>query len=270
VDTSARIIALARRQRGLITRTQLLAVGVSPAAISRDLASGRLHPLHRGVYLLGHPVAPPLAWELAALLYCGPTAALSHHTAATLHRILPSQAKTIHVTIPDRRCRPRPGLHPHATALSPTDVTTHQGLRLTTPARTLQDLTHLLDPATLERATNEAQVLNLIPRNAIGHPTVTRSEAERQLLDLLRRAGLPPTATNTNIAGHEVDILYAHQRLVVEMDGYAFHATRRAFERDRRRDGDLLAAGFRVMRVTWRQLTEEPEALLVRVVRSLT
>lgn len=96
-----------------------------------------------------------------------------------------------------------------------------------------------------------------------------RSEAERALLALLRRARLPPSATNVRVAGHEVDVLYRDQRLVVEMDGYAFHGTRAAFERDRRRDADLAAAGFRVVRVTWHQLTREPEALVAALAAAL-
>lgn len=53
------------------------------------------------------------------------------------------------------------------------------------------------------------------------------------------------------------------------MDGKTFHSTSRAFENDRRRDGWLTANGLRVMRVTWKQLTAEPEALLVRVTQAL-
>jgi very-short-patch-repair endonuclease len=271
VDSSARSIAsIAGRQRGVVTRSQLRQAGLSEAAISRQLGSGRLHLLHRGVYLVGHAVPPPLARELAALLACGPTAALSHQTAAAFWRILPSpDPTTVHVTVPDRRCRPRPGLRTHAHKLDPADTTTRHGLRLTTPARTLQDLTPLLDPAALERATNEAQVLGLQVPHRTDTPGLTRSEAERRLLDLLRRAGLPPTATNAKVAGHEVDVLYEEERLIVEVDGYAFHRTRAAFERDRRRDADLVAAGCRVMRVTWRQLCDEREALVVRLARSL-
>jgi len=266
LTTERRVAAVAARQRGLITQRQLRDAGVSTSAISRRTAAGRLHLLHRGVYLVGHPVAPPLARELAALLACGPTAALSHRTAATLWRILPAQEATIDVTAPDRRCRPRPGLRPHAGTLD--EVTVRHGLRLTSPARTLRDLTRVLDSATLERARNEAQVLNLIPRDPAA-PDVSRSEAERRLLDLLRRAALRPTATNTKVAGSEVDILFADQRLVIEMDGYAFHRTRAAFERDRRRDADLAAAGYRVVRITWRQLRTEPEAVVARLAAAL-
>lgn len=266
LTTERRVAAVAAGQRGLITQRQLLDAGASKSAISRRAEAGLLHLLHRGVYLVGHAVPPPLALELAALLACGPTAALSHRTAAALWRILPAQDGTIDVTVPDRRCRPRPGLRPHTGTLD--EVTVRHDLRLTTPVRTLRDLTRVLDSTTLERATNEAHVLNLIPRDHAA-ADVTRSEAERRLLDLLRRAALRPTATNAKVAGCEVDVLFAEQRLVIEMDGYAFHRTRAAFERDRRRDADLAAAGYRVVRITWRQLSTEPEAVVARLAAAL-
>jgi very-short-patch-repair endonuclease len=252
----------------LATRAQLRDRGLSEAAISRSIKAGRLHPLYRGVYLVGHPVPPPLALELAALLACGSTAALSYWTAAGLYRILARADGPIHVTIPDRRCRARSGLQPHFASLPDQDVTVSQGLRVTTAQRTLDDLRLFLDPAAHERATNEAEVLRLVPIKP-GKPGITRQEAERRLLALLRRSGLPPTKTNITIQGHEVDALYEEARLIVEVDGYAFHRTRHAFEQDRRRDASLLAAGYRVMRVTYRQLDEEPEAVVVRLARSL-
>lgn len=111
---------------------------------------------------------------------------------------------------------------------------------------------------------NEAQVLHLMPREP-SDPGITRSEAERRLLALVRRADLPPTRTNVRIRGHEIDVLYEPQRLIVEVDGYASHGTRHAFEKDRRRDAELIAAGYRTMRITWRQLTQEPEAVAARL-----
>jgi very-short-patch-repair endonuclease len=248
----------------LVTHRQLLGLGLSKSAIGRAVRAGRLHVVFRGVYLVGHAVPPPFALELAALLACGPTAALSHRTAGALHHILPSWTGPVEVTVPDRRCRPRPRLRPHLAPLPSQDVTITLGLRLTTPARTLKDLAAVLDPQPLERATNEAEVLDLIapPEDKRGVP---RSEAERKLQCLLRRAGLPPTATNVQVLGHEVDALYAQHDLILEVDGYAFHRTRRAFEQDRRRDAELVAAGYRVMRVTWRQLTHQPEALTARL-----
>ena len=102
-----------------------------------------------------------------------------------------------------------------------------------------------------------------------GGPRRTRSEAERELLTLVRAAGLPPPETNTTIAGLEVDALWREQRLAVEVDGYAFHGHRIAFERDRRRDIAMATAGIATIRVTWRQLHDEREAVVAALVRAL-
>jgi very-short-patch-repair endonuclease len=255
---------LAGEQHGVVTTSQLLDAGFNDAVIRRRVAAGTLHRLHRGVYLLGHTAAAPLALELAALLACGPTAALSHWTAAALYRIIAHTDGPIHLTIPDRRCRPRPGLQPHFAPLADEDVTKLRGLRTATPARTLQDLRPLLDPAAYERAVNEAQVLHLIPKQN-DEPGITREEAERRLKQLLKRAQLRPTATNTHVGGHEVDALFQDPKLIVEVDGYSTHGTRLAFENDRRRDAELTGAGYRVMRITWRQIEHEPEAVAARL-----
>ena len=98
---------------------------------------------------------------------------------------------------------------------------------------------------------------------------LTRSEAEEAFLALIRRGRVEPPQCNVLIVGHEVDFVWPRSRLVVEIDGFVFHSSRRAFERDRRRDADLIAVGFRVMRVTWRQIQIQPEAVLVRLVRAL-
>jgi very-short-patch-repair endonuclease len=100
-------------------------------------------------------------------------------------------------------------------------------------------------------------------------PQITRSEAERLFLALVRRAGLPTPLTNVRVAGHEVDFHWPDHDLVVEVDGYAFHSTRRAFERDRRRDADLRRAGCAVQRVSYAQITREPLLLVADLVAGL-
>jgi very-short-patch-repair endonuclease len=100
-------------------------------------------------------------------------------------------------------------------------------------------------------------------------PALTRSEAERRLLDLIREAGLASPAVNARIGGFEVDFVWRAERLVVEVDGFQFHSSRLAFERDRIRDGELGSRGYRVMRVTWRQIVNHPDALIRRLTRAL-
>jgi very-short-patch-repair endonuclease len=101
-------------------------------------------------------------------------------------------------------------------------------------------------------------------------PTLTRSEAEERLLALIRAAQLPPAELNVRIADYEVDFLWRDARLVVEVDGYAYHSTPEAFERDRLRDAHLQSLGFTVMRVTWHQIVNEPHAVVARLAHALS
>ncbi len=141
------------------------------------------------------------------------------------------------------------------------------------PAR---DLARALEEAEVQRLVTRRQLAALLDRSrrragagalrrALARydtPALTRSEAERQMLELIRAARLPTPRTNTPVNGHEVDLLWPEHRLIVEIDGFTFHSTRTAFERDRARDQELQTAGYRVIRITWRQIQEEPEALI--------
>jgi len=274
---------------GAVTAAQLRAAGFSRSAIGRRTASGLLRRVHRGVYLVG-PVDPPRARLKAALLACGPGATLSHRAAAALWRLGALPDGAVDVTV--ATARGPPGIRTHRMRLPPGEVTHREGLALTTPARTLLDLAAVLGPTDLARALEEAEVLGLAGRPALlgllarhrgrrgaaalrellrhgEEPAMTRSEAEARLVGLVRAARLPAPAANARVARHEVDLLWREQRLVVEVDGYRFHSTRAAFERDRRRDAELLAAGFRVIRVTWRQIVDEPHSLVATLARAL-
>jgi hypothetical protein len=166
------------------------------------------------------------------------------------------------------------------------------GIPVTSVARTLLDLAEVLPRRRLERAFDEADRQHLLDLSAIGRlcersrgrhglkplkallsarfrpVPETRSELERQFLDLCRQAGLPPPLVNCHVAGFEIDAAWPDRRLVVELDGFAFHHTRSAFERDRARDAELQLAGHRVLRVTARRLADEPREI-VRAIRLL-
>jgi G:T-mismatch repair DNA endonuclease (very short patch repair protein) len=164
-----------------------------------------------------------------------------------------------------------------------------RNIRTTTPARALVELAAYLPTRDLERAFDEAVVGRIVTGDAVreaqrrapwhaGSPVLTaitsvegatRSEAERRFRILIGKSGLPLPAVNARLGGYEVDFLWRERRLIVEVDGYAFHSSRAAFERDRRRDAHLQSLGYRVMRVTWRQLTIEPETVLVRITQAL-
>lgn len=286
----ARVMATAARQHGVVTTEQLAAAGLGPNAIARRVAQGRLNRLHRGVYMAASLPAP-LTAEMAAVLACGPTAVLSHHAAAALWGLRARRDGDIDVTVAGERPRRRPGIRTHR-ARRLEDRTVHQRIPVTTAARTLLDLAPLLPQAQFDRTLEEAQVQRLVTPPALdavvvrsghrgaGHlraalqrmrePALTRSEAEARLLALIRAAELPAPRTNTIVLGFEVDLLWPSQRLIIEVDGFAFHSTRRAFERDRVRDARLQAAGFRVIRVTWRQIVDTPHAVAARIAAALT
>ena len=102
-----------------------------------------------------------------------------------------------------------------------------------------------------------------------GGPAITRSRAERQFRKLLKQAALPQPLTNRRVAGWEADFLWPAEKVVLEVDGWRFHGHRRAFERDRRKDMALTDAGHHVIRITWRQFTEETLALIAHLARVL-
>jgi very-short-patch-repair endonuclease len=271
MHTGDRAIAdLARRQRGVVTTAQLAAAGIGRRGVAHRVANGRLTRMLRGVYRVG-PVAAPYSAEMAALL--ATDGALSFHSSATVWGVRPPYDGPVHITVV-RAARSREGVKVHrSTSL---DAVVHNGLTLTTPARTLHDLAPLLSRGDLERAAEEAVIRGLVtakevPRRCavFSEPGLTRSEAERRLQRLIRAAKLPQPVTNVKVAGWEVDVFWPAARLVVEVDGYAYHGNRAAFERDRRKDATLTAAGYTVMRVTWRQLKEEPLAVVALIARLL-
>jgi very-short-patch-repair endonuclease len=288
------IATLAGRQHGVASRRQLRHLGLSDDAIDRRIAAGRLHRLHRGVYAVGHTVIGARGRWMAAVLACGDGAALSHEAAAALWGIRRRDAARIDVTVPTTAGRSqRPGLRIHRTRmLRPDEVTAADGIPVTTPARTLLDLAATLDTDALKRALDRAEILELtdyptldaVARAHPEHPgstrlrrtlrtyvagTVTRSSLEELFLALCRRHGLPAPRVNAYVCGFEVDFLFDEQRLVVETDGWRYHGTRQAFERDRDRDATLLLEGYRTLRVTYHRLQRAPDVVAATLKRLL-
>jgi very-short-patch-repair endonuclease len=278
------VAALARRQHGVLALAQLVGAGLGRRAVARLVAKGWLTPLHRGVYQVG-PVAGRWGREMAAVLAYGPSALLSHHSAAAVWGISAPNPGSVDVIVPATARRSRPGIRVHRTNRTHSlNAAVKDGLPLTNPARTLLDLAPLLPQHDLDRATEQAQVLGLASHHDIealldqgargtkalraalhDEPSLTRSEAERRFRQLIRAARLPRPETNARVAGYEVDFLWRSHRLVVEVDGFTYHGSRAAFERDRTRDADLMAAGYRVVRFTWRQITCEPHAVVAQL-----
>ena len=280
------ISEVAAQQRGLITLAQLTALGVDKDGIRRRVTHGRLHRIHRGVYAVGTRAFLPLARELAAVLAVGKCAVLSHWSAGFAWEIVGGREGDVDISVANRSGRDREGIRIHRPrTLTQLDVTIHKGIRITTPERTILDLVETEPTHLAERAVNEARAKRLTTTEElhsladgrskklqailIEAPGFTRSKAERLLRALITKAGLPQPLTNREIEGRERDFVWPQHRLVVEFDGWTHHGTRGAFENDRKRDQELAAAGWRTMRITWRQLTQEPEALVARLARAL-
>jgi very-short-patch-repair endonuclease len=288
-----RINEVAAGQHGVVTRTQLREAGLPSHAIDRQLEVGLLRPLHRGVYALG-PLLSPRAPLMAAVLACGHRALVSHRSGAVVWDVWPrpSEMLPVDTTVEGYRGTRQPGIRVHRVQVLPeTDRTVVDGVPVTTVAKTLVDLAACASARDLERAlaqalrrglTSSSELMTLVTRwpgrrgrrrllaaLKAGEPAFTRSEAEELLLQLLRKARLPKPEANASVGGFEVDFLWRSHRLVVEVDGFAFHSSAEMFESDRRRDALLTASGFRVMRITWRQLTKEREALLVVLAQAI-
>jgi hypothetical protein len=296
-DIDEKIAALAGSQHGVIARTQLAALGIGRRAIGHRLRCGRLHPLHRGVYAVGHRVVSREGRWMAAVLAMGSGAVLSHRSAAALWGMRATTRTRIEVAVPGRPGS-RPALQVHRVRLAADETTTHRGIPVTTPNRTLLDLAAVLDARQLEKPINEAEILRLtnpislddllerhrgrrgakalreiLATRDLGS-TITRSELEDRFLRFLDEAVLPRPEVNValRVAGQwiEADCVWPNHRLIVELDGHATHATAGGFERDRARDRALHADGWRVVRITWRQLHEERDAVARDLERLLT
>jgi very-short-patch-repair endonuclease len=231
---------------------------------------------------------------MAAVLACGEGAVIGRRSAASMWRMLPAVGEEEPVEVLGaHRAMSRPGIRVRRTGpLERDEVTVRDNIPITTPERTLYDLAGLVSERELERSVGETFALRLAQRPRIlalldryaGRRGATRlrrllqeessialcrSEAEERFLELIRKAALAGVQANVTVAGHRVDFVWRTERLVVEIDGRAFHSTKRKFEGDRRRDADLVAAGLRVIRVTWRQIMNEPEVLIARLAQAL-
>jgi very-short-patch-repair endonuclease len=283
---------IARAQHGVITTAQLESAGFGRSAIARRVRGEWLVRIHEGVYRIG-VLAGPFAGEMAALLACGPLSVIGHRSAVIVMGLRWRYCGPVEVVLPHEVQLGRAGVRcRRVTALAADEVAVRHGLRVTTPARTLVDLAatasrgdlaRLAEEILFQRLASTAEIIDAIGRGA-GRPGVrklraiadlldeasfTRSEAERRLKTLLRGAGLPMPRMNVKRAGWEVDAVWDRQRLVVEVDGYRSHGTRPQFERDRTKDAQMMLAGYRVLRFTWRQITREPAVVIATIAAAL-
>jgi very-short-patch-repair endonuclease len=246
------------------------------------------------VYAVGHLAPVEFGDEVAALLAIHARAFLSYLTAARIWKLLPRPTQPpIELTVIGQAARKRPGIRVHRTRrLHPQETRIRHGLPVTSPARTLLDIAGSVSPRELERALDEALIRNLVRLNQISevveraatergrgvlkalvedrtHSTLTRSEAEESFLALIRKADLPAPEVNVHLHGYQVDFFWRERRLVVEIDGYQFHSSHSAFERDRRKDRRLKGGGIGVLRFSATQVTREPLATVAAVAHAL-
>ncbi|MDP2711555.1 MAG: type IV toxin-antitoxin system AbiEi family antitoxin domain-containing protein [Solirubrobacteraceae bacterium] len=290
VHADRRISLLAARQDGIVAWAQLIALGISRGIIARRVQRGTLRALHVGVYLWAAPAPTFRARVRAAVLACGRGAFASHDASAALWGHGEPQRGPIDITVVGRRVRGH-GIRGHeALRLHPDDRDVCAGIAVTAPARSLLEIAGRLSQVQLADAVEQAQLNRRVRRDQIlaaieraprlagagvlralaEEPAFTRSRAERRLVALVRAARLPEPEFNVHVDGcGEVDVLWRRQRVVLEFDSYAFHATRSAFERDRRRDAGLTRDRYVVLRTTWSELTERSHALVARLAEAL-
>lgn len=275
---------------------------MSDPAISARVTAGRLHQLFVGTYAVGHRVIGRTGRMFAAVLACGDGTVLSHGSAAELQNLWDKQPVPVDVIPPRRAGRKIPDIRWH-NVLRPTltEIEIRDGIPCTTVSRTLVDmagrtgftaLRRLVEQAAIQRRLDVREVNRVLARGRRrGAPNLRaildpwrpddeskprlRSPLEARLLPALIAAGVPHPECNVKLrvdSGRplEVDLLWREQRLAIEADGEATHGTRSAFQEDRRRDQRLVAAGFRVARVTWRQTEDEPTAVAARIKRMLS
>jgi predicted transcriptional regulator of viral defense system len=285
----------------VIAFAQLIAIGFNPSQISRWVASGRLHRVHRGVYSIAPPeLLTRKGRYMAAVLASGPGAVLSHRSAADLHELRATDRSNMEVIVSREYKRIVHGVDVHRSrTLTADDITTVDGIPCTTVARTLLDLAGVIGRRPLERAIEQAEVQEVLDgagldrqlernqhtraasrlRAALAdhddRSAPTESEFEERFLAFCKNARLPLPERQVYIDPNDGepavrgDFVWRQQRLVVETDGVKYHRTRAAFESDRRKDQRLTLAGWRVLRITWRQLRAEPERIATMIRRAL-
>jgi very-short-patch-repair endonuclease len=291
-----RLAALATRQHGVVSRAQLIALGVSSSAVARRVASGRLHTLHVGVYAVGHPILGLQGRLMAAVLACGRGAAVGYTSAAVLWDLQRTGSGPAHVLVPGGAGRGRSGIRVHRhPGLAPSEVTARAAIPVTTPARTILDLAATVSDRRLKRALDQAELqeltdypaLDALARAHARHRGATRlrrlldsyeagtartrSDLEDAFLELCARHGLPRPLVNVELAtGLIVDFVFAPERVAVEADSWQWHRGRAAFERDRERDAILATRGYRTLRFTDRQVENDPRAVARALNAALT
>ena len=286
------LVALrAAEQRGQIATRQLRACGIDSDGVRRRVRKGWLHPVYRGVYSVGHPVATREGRCMAAVLACGDPAWLSNHAAGAHLEFLAWEDRDPEVTVLGTSVRRVQGVRVHnARSLHWRDTYRHEGIPVTSPARTLLDLAAALPEPALRSAARRAQALHRVSVRELletvdrsnGHPGAgalraivadgparTRSELEDLVLDLLDRAAIERPEINAPLRFGDTtiipDFLWRDRRLAIEADSVRWHEHKLTREHDAHKQAILEAAGWRVLRIDADQTLRRPEQTLARI-----
>lgn len=286
-ELNAAVARLARAQGGHILRSQLLGLGFSDRQVDIQAAAGRLWRVHRGVYAVGHLPTNPLDHARGALLAAGERSALFRHSAGAFWGLYQRWSFPLEVVSPQQHRIPNLKASRCSTLLQ-RDIRIRDGVRVTSPARTLLDITprtstkHLHrfhNELRMRRLTDNEQLIDVATRNPV-HPGAKRvlalagasaGEAKRSGFEVdwppfAAKHGLPAYEMNVHVAGERIDVLFAPDRLIIELDGWDTHGTRDAFESDRDQDADILAAtGIPTVRITYDGLHRRPRQQVRRI-----
>ena len=288
-EGDAAITSVASIQHGLITSLQLRFLGLDRQAISHRVKRGYLQPIHRGVFAVGRSGVSGVAALAAAVLACGKDSVVSFRSAAFLWGLLPFDSGPVHVSTPGVHRRDRDGVKVHRVMdLVRDDVRLRELIPVTSPALTILNVAAQSGPRITERILNQAHTDHLVSRDELidlhhrtpgqrgwgtllpllrleGSGDFSRQDAEKALIRLIRRSGLPTPRRNMQVHGHELDYYWPALRLNVELDGYQWHSARHDLNRDRDRDTHLASQGVQVIRFTRDQLKLRPETVLARL-----
>ena len=270
---------------GVVTYEEALAAGVRRWEIEHRANTGAMIRVHPGVYRLGHCAPSDDARYMAAVKACGPGACLSGLAAAHHLALLDERPELVEVTA--RVARRIEGLIVHRARRAPVEKTMHRGIPVSTPARTLVDIAARLEDEDLGRACHQAFVLyrcalpdvervlrrrpstagaRRLLRMVGGEDPLLLSRLEREFLKLLREAGLQlPSEVNRRQREGRVDFRWPELHLIVELDSYRFHGSRRAWERDRRRDRIARRRGDELLRYVWSDVFDSPDEMLAEL-----
>lgn len=287
--------ALVDHQGGVVSLVQLRALGVTTGRVKHAVRTGRLRPVHLGVYAVGRVPLGPRGRHFAAVLAAGDGlgggAVIARRSAAAHHGLRPQDPDELVEVLVTRRCRQRT-LRPVESRWHEDDLMSAGGLPVTTVARTLVDLADVLGDRALEHAYDTARVHRVLDPRALRAaldrgagrrgaprlralvdadrpPALTNGPLEEEALQLFRAAGLPDPEVNVRVNGHLVDFAWRSKRLIVEVDGRATHGTARGQARDAARDADHRAAGWRVRRFPTDDVRRQPFRVVAVVAAEL-